>query len=403
MRKSVSMDDARTVVIVSPGLLEIPSARGGGIEEIDYQIARRLSNSFKVVILAPFLGGYTRRMKLKESLTIEHIPFPALRVYPPASRRQLYFQTIVLAPIGSIATALDFLLIVVQARSRIAIVHNGLQGLTAAFIARILGLAVIYSEGNTTPWTSPYVEPYNLRLSERIMSAIHLAIGKTIAMLSECIRVQSNSIREGMTHESVRSSKITVIPGGVDTSILMPQLGMHSEGKGIRIGFIGRLTEEKGAHLLAQVINLATNELPLARFVILGEGPYAKSISKMPNVEFIGWVPRNELTQFLLRMDFVVFFQRELGLAELEAMAAGKIIIGCDAGEMRSYITDLHNGVLCPPIPLAYIRAMRQLLENPKLSDTISKNARDTAVRQFSWEAVGEKWVQICEVCLGNR
>ena len=67
------------------------------------------------------------------------------------------------------------------------------------------------------------------------------------------IRAQSILIKRGMICYGILDEKIEIIPAGVDTNT--SKLYNHIENN-FMIGFLGRLTDEKGASLLYDIICL---------------------------------------------------------------------------------------------------------------------------------------------------
>lgn len=284
---------------------------------------------------------------------------------------------------------------------KLVLVHNGLPGLLSTLLAKIIKIKIVCSEANTYPWISPYLSPTKRTLPQKFMYFLNLNTGKLICKLSDCIRTQSNSIRGGMINFGIDPAKIHVISGGVDVNMFKPISKMnHQCNDAIRVGFIGRLTDEKGVPLLLEVVHMAIKELPNVRFIIMGDGLYKQYFSNLPNVEHLGWVPRDELNLWLSKVQIALFFQKELGLAELEAMASGKAIVACDVGEVSQTIKHLENGILCTPDAGSYINAIKLLSKDFSLLKRLSRRARETAVEYFGWGVIGREWFSLCIECL---
>ena len=391
------------ICIISPWLLEAGTKRGGGIEEIDYQVALRLSRYFNVVILSPFYKKYSKTIYINERFSIEQVYFPAVKKYPPLKygSSTLYINHF-LMPIYSCLIIVKMMTLR-KKKLKLVIVHNGRPGLLSTLLAKIMKIKVIYSEGNTIPWVSPYLTPKKKTLLRRYMPFSPQCIDKLIGNLSDRIRAQSNSIKNGMIKHGIDSAKIRVINAGVDTDIFKPLNKVNQQCNAIKVGYVGRLTDEKGASLLVEVVRMAMKELPNVHFIIMGEGPYKHHLSSLSNVEHVGWVPKDELNLWLSKVPIVLFFQKDLGLAVLEAMAAGKAIVSCDIGEVPQIITHLENGILCAPDARSYIDAIKRLCEDPSLLEEVSRMAREIAVKYFSWDVIVRDWFSLCTECLDGE
>lgn len=387
------------VLVISPDLLEAGTNRGGGCEITDYNVALQLSNHFHLVILSPYYNKYLRAITVNESFSIEQIPFPAIKNYPPKCNREI-LTNFLLTWIYSVLVALKVGLIIKKNNLKIIIVHNCQTALISVVLAKIANIKIIYSEGNITPWADPYVVFYKRKLLPRVWYSFNLNALRLICKWADCIRTQSESIKQGMIKEGISSAKIQVIPAGIDPHEFAAQNEKIDRNDLVYVGFIGRLTEIKGSPLLLEIIDSAEKDLPNVRFLIFGDGPYRDKFRGFANIEHIGMVPRDQLSSWLSKVQIVLFFQKELGRAELEAMAAGKGIIACNVGETPNFIKHQMNGLLCNPTKDSYIEAIRSLSKDPILLKKISLNAKNVAINDFCWENIGLKWLSMCSLVI---
>ncbi len=390
------------ILIISPGLLEVGTDRGGGCEVTDYNVALQLSKYYNIAILCPYYRKYKRVRSVNKMLQIRNVLFPALKNYPPKSNIDMFIN-LLKCWVCSLFNALELILLYVNHKVRMVVVHNPSSALLSCIVAKILGIKVIFAEGNTTPWTNPYVHSSHNRKNaiQRIWYFLNLNLCKWMCKMSDAIRAQSESIKLGMVEQGINPLKIHIIPAGIDGAEFKP-LKVAKTNHNFNIGFIGRLTEEKGVSLLIRVVKKAETDLPNVRFFIFGDGPYKNQFINKSNVEHIGKVPRSQLNKWLSRVQVVLFFQKELGRAEIEAMAAAKAIIACNAGEMPQHIEHLYNGILCPPEEKEYINAIKYLINNPVLLEGLAVNARRNAIKNYEWDNIGHKWLSLCEKYMFN-
>lgn len=121
----------------------------------------------------------------------------------------------------------------------------------------------------------------------------------------------------------------------------------------LRVGFLGRLTKDKGVHVLAcamvEVIARSEREV---RLVLAGENRFGDSADDReiasalePLAEFVdhlGWVPRDE---FFDQVDLAVFpslAEESFGLVAAEAMARGLPFVISDAGALPEVAGPAH-------------------------------------------------------------
>lgn len=385
------------ILFICPSLLEPGTKRGGGIEEIDFQLGKGFSKTSKVTIIGPFFFESEKKQEFVENLAFKYVAFPAIRQYPPRTKFNQYASVLLINPVYSALLGAELISFLLKENPTLVVLHNGLPGLISSIICRLAKKRIIFSEGNLTPWTVPYLNPGKKSIPQRYIMKINTIAGKTIACLSDCIRVQSLSIKTGMVQAGIPEGKITLIEGGVDIDTFFPETATDLRKTGINAAFIGRLAEEKGVLLLLDIVHEAQTELPELRFFIFGDGQYRYKFEGYSNIEHIGPVPKNELNAWLSQIDIVLFFQKDLGLAVLESLAAGKTILVCNAGEIPTIIHNNENGLLCEPTPQSYIDAIRLLVQHPSMIESISKNARTTAIERFSWDVIIKKWTELME------
>lgn len=382
------------MLIISPSLLEPCTRRGGGIEEIDCQIASKLSEKVGVIIVGPYYGG-EKITKANSNFLIYRVLFPAMRHYPPRNNFEKSLLTLIVEPIYTLILGLTVLNLTWKYDPKIILVHNGFPGFICTVIGRLMSKKLIYSEGNLSPWVDLYIDGTNISFAQKVIRLMHLAIGKCIAVSADTIRVQSSLIKSGMMKNGIDPDKILIIGGGVDTNVFHPLDGLNLSSKEFRIGFIGRLTEEKGVLLLIQVVKDAIDYIPDAEFYILGDGPYRNTLEKFSNVKHVGAVPRSQLNQWFSQLHCVLFFQKDIGLAEIESMAAGKVLVAMDGEDMSKVIEHLNNGILCEPNASSYIQFLEKLHGDPSLCRKLSVNARKYAVDNFSWDNLSRQWLTV--------
>ncbi|MEM5867454.1 MAG: glycosyltransferase family 4 protein [Candidatus Aenigmatarchaeota archaeon] len=286
---------------------------------------------------------------------------------------------------------------------KIVVVTDILTGVLPAVVAKMLGIKIIYSEGNLTPWVTPYIFPKQLSLFQKTFYLFEKINGKIITKLSEVVRVQGSSIRAGMIKHGVKPNKIIVIGPGIDVNMFKSHRISHQK---LKIGFIGRLSDEKGAPLLLKICRMLENTFPEIMFKIFGEGPYKKHFQHLKNIEFIGWINRSDIYASLSDVNVLLFFQRDLGIGELEALSMGKIIIAPNISSIPQIIKNGENGFLTNPDAESFIDTIKNVLSLDAYAlQRISKKARKTISTSFSWEVVGEKWKSVIKHILesGNK
>jgi glycogen(starch) synthase len=179
-----------------------------------------------------------------------------------------------------------------------------------------------------------------------------------------------------------------------------------AEAKAKYVYFAGRLEERKGVHFLVKAVPLVLKVVPEARFIIVGSdtttGPGGTSVLKslqgqlakdgvLDKVHFAKHIPLEEMPDYYRRADVCVVpsLFDNAPYTVLEALASGKPVIGSTAGGTPEYIkngeTGLHVGKGDSD---ALAAAIIEILSDDNKRKVYGKNARNTAVSEYSTEVI---------------
>jgi glycosyltransferase involved in cell wall biosynthesis len=225
-------------------------------------------------------------------------------------------------------------------------------------------------------------------------------IAYTTAYCNRCDRVLVSvpSLERLLRQYGVRT-RIDVVPSvGIE-----PAEFAHPEPGGVRgwfripadaplLLFVGRLAREKGVPLLLD----AMAGLPAKVWLLLvGDGPerreleaHVQRLGLTDRVVFAGEQDHAHVVDALGASDLFVFpSQTEtLGLAVLEAMAAGRAVVAVEGGAVPEIVRDGETGRLVPPEPAALRRAIAELIDAPALRRAMGDRARVLAAsRSQAW------------------
>jgi len=159
----------------------------------------------------------------------------------------------------------------------------------------------------------------------------------------------------------------------------------------VRLGFVGRLTSEKGFLMavaaFAEARRLAGAEAEIELHVY-GDGPlfevFRRGVARrhLSGVHFYGWVRPEDVLQILAGLDVLLLTSREEGLPYvlLEAMIAGCPVLATAVGGIPEVIEDGRTGLL---VALGDVAAAAQailaLVRDPKYAAGIGEAARRRA------------------------
>lgn len=121
------------------------------------------------------------------------------------------------------------------------------------------------------------------------------------------------------------------------------------------VGFIGRLSYEKGISNFLKSIPLVLSKKKNVKFLIGGGGPLNDSVvesiknEKMEeSIDFVGWIPHEQLPDYLNRLSCIVIpsFTESGPLIMIEAISCGVPVIGTPVGNIPNVIIDGRTGFI---------------------------------------------------------
>ncbi len=161
---------------------------------------------------------------------------------------------------------------------------------------------------------------------------------------------------------------------------------------------VGRITKEKGYHVLADAI-LALSDNINIKFILVGDGDYRcementlSSLVKNKKVFFVGY--QECVGRYLVESDIFVLptLHETLSIALLEASHYSLALIASNTGGVPEIIDDGVNGVL---VELGkaedLVQSIRNLVNNDSLRKTYSINAKKMLLRKFNSDEILEK------------
>jgi glycosyltransferase involved in cell wall biosynthesis len=160
---------------------------------------------------------------------------------------------------------------------------------------------------------------------------------------------------------------------------------------------LGRLHENKGFDVLLR----AMARVPNTYLWLAGEGPLRESLEKQaeelgikPRVRFLGW--REDTPALFAACDLFVCPSRHepLGNVVLEAWAQDVPVIAADSMGPGTLIDHMNSGILVPVDDSdALARAIRAVVEDYELAETIARNGREVYEANFTEAQVVKRYL----------
>jgi glycosyltransferase involved in cell wall biosynthesis len=245
-----------------------------------------------------------------------------------------------------------------------------------------------------------------------ILSALHSTgwpdgVGRLNRMLTPItdsfIAVAESHGRFLAEHHGFPPGKVAVIPNGVDTQRFAPLPDVtgirHELGIGATdpvVGIVAALRPEKNHELFLEMARRVVQQLPKARFLIVGDGPCreglqnrARQFKIAEHCLFVG--SRDDVPRLLAAMDvFALTSHMEANpVSILEAMSVGRPVVATNVGSVHEAVAEGRTGLLVPAGDTgALTGAVLRLLEEPLLCQSMGSAAREAVVNRWSIEAM---------------
>jgi glycosyltransferase involved in cell wall biosynthesis len=209
----------------------------------------------------------------------------------------------------------------------------------------------------------------------------------------------SAGVRAALLAAEVPATRIRLIPSGVDTT-------RFTQNSDVRVqvrhayGFsdhetlvlsVGALAERKGHRTLLRAAHQLKAQGIRLRYLVCGEGALRTALQDETgalgletDVRFAGFCP--EISHYLAAADLFVHVPQweGLGVALIEALAAGLPVVASRVGGIPDLIKDHLTGLLVPPQdPPALAAALTRLVQAPFWASTLGRAGQAQARAQF--------------------
>jgi glycosyltransferase involved in cell wall biosynthesis len=386
----------------------VPPNPGGSIGMLTWELARRLSRSCQVEVCAPGVGPQPPHEQL------ENVRFHRFRLRP--DRWLLDRPRGLKGPISE--------------RNDIhSVLYYPLYALRVANHLRMSGCDIVHIHNFSQ--FAPIVRLFNPKA--KIVLHMHCdwlneldrdLVGKRLKHVDAIIGCADYITNQVKTRFPQYGDRCATLYNGADIARFSPRLEVPLEEERKRVLFVGRVSPEKGIHVLLDAFKWVTEQEPKAQLRIVG-GPYIPPLSfhvgrssdpmvkalrrfytldymeylrerakGMPEncVSFLGHVAHGDLATLFWDADVFVqpsVWGEPFPLSVVEAMGAGLPVVASRVGGLPESVVDAKTGLLVEPdnpVPLA--DAILHLVRNKKRAQSMGTAGAARVRKLFSWEAV---------------
>ena len=292
---------------------------------------------------------------------------------------------------------------------RIDLVHTHL------FLDRMLGgLAAALTRRPVVTTLHTGGEGQALRGRHRIEDAASRLWTRRFLAVSEAVAAFQSGAR------GLPSGRMEVLHSGVDvdhfrtvpesrSSALRADLGLGSMAP--ILVHVGRLAKEKGQRHLVPMMRPVLERWPRAALLLVGEGEERNAIEAAAHTHGVAHAvilagARSDIPELLSVADLFLFPSKPgegLGLALLEAMAAGKPVVASDLPALAEVVREARSGLLAPPgDPRALARAALDILGLPDRGRAMGREGRRIVERRFSADRAVARLAEIYRTVLAK-
>jgi glycosyltransferase involved in cell wall biosynthesis len=425
----------RRIAIVCQPWDHVASESGNSIVVIAYQLARCLARDWHVTIYGRRLSGQKRREIDSETIEFRHLKIRhrpqaiierLLSVLACYKRRRINY---ILSMWYHLFYAVRVALSIRALKYDVVLVHNFLQ---FASVIKLFNPSATICLSMHCEWLTQFATA----VSERRLQKVDLITG--------C----SDYITEGIkTRFPAIAARCHTVHDGVDTDRFCPASDVLEAKVGpARLLYVGRLSPEKGVHVLIQAFKILAKSRPTLQLDLIG-GPYPQPylyLAPDPNdqviaslepfygnqlsemvrrqlvlkgqaylndlvaeaagderIVFHGSVLQTETIDFYRRATVLVFpsvWHEPSGLPTFESQACGLPVVSTHSGGIPEYVEDGRTGILVARGDAEELAlAIGQVIDDVALARAMGEAGRQRALERFSWEASARRLADLIE------
>jgi glycosyltransferase involved in cell wall biosynthesis len=155
--------------------------------------------------------------------------------------------------------------------------------------------------------------------------------------------------------------------------------------------FVGRFVPSKGAQVLIDALDYVQTSVSA---VFIGSGRQQSDLDDLKSMlpdrhsfTFTGWQDEETIQKWYARATAVVvpsLWDEPFGLVGIEAMRAGKPVIGFDRGGITEWLKNNDTGLLTDPNPASLAEAIELIAKDPAFAEKLGTKGRESFENKFT-------------------
>lgn len=273
--------------------------------------------------------------------------------------------------------------------------------------ARRLGMPVILEVNEVSGFE---------RARGQMLTPIMRAVERFVFSRADHILTVSSLLRDEVVRRGGRPGRVHVVPNAIDPKRFLAPIDSESirrqqglSGKTV-VGFVGWFDHWDRLELLIDAVKALSARHPELRLLLVGDGPVTAELRAKTEREgldeqviFMGAVPRAQVPACIGAMDICVLpDSNRFGspMVLFEFMAMGRPVLAPDVPPVRDVICDGENGIVIRPGAGNLYEALGRLLDDPGRRAAIGSRARESVLRQHTWDATARQIVALVHPAL---
>jgi glycosyltransferase involved in cell wall biosynthesis len=258
--------------------------------------------------------------------------------------------------------------------------------------------------------STPLVSTCHTWYDDNLLLWLYGAIDRRVLRHYAAVVSVSDDVSQRLRSSGVAADRIHLIRNGIDLrpfTHATPSL-RHLAPEGLLVGWIGRLTYDKGPDVFLRAIAKVRPQFPDARYILVGEGPYRPEVERLITdlaladvVHLLG--QRQDMPAVYASCDLMVSSSRKEGLpmAILEGMAAGLPWIAAAVGAVPMAIHNSESGLLIPAENIdALAHNMTRLMKSSDERSVLGAAARALTESEFSADRMATDYLRVYTAAL---
>lgn len=263
---------------------------------------------------------------------------------------------------------------------------------------------------------------HGLELTGTLVPGLLRHIGRDAALLTAVSEWAKQALERSFGWEG----RMELLPSGIDTDRFRPDVSdaaireRHALGAAPVICCVSRLVARKGQDLLIRAMPAVARQVPDARLLIVGIGPYEQALRKLADatgvadrVVFAGKASYAELPAYFragnvfampCRRRWFGFDVEALGAVFLQGASVGRPVIAGNSGGAPEAVKHGETGLVVDPTrPEPLADAITSLLLDPARADAMGKAGAEWVHREWTWEKMAGRLQSLLERVVANR